>query len=130
MFIKNMKKLKELSVFLPAYNEESHVKETTLRVRTTLMKVADKWEILIINDGSKDRTGNIARELHEKDKRIRVIEHKINRGYGAALKSGFYNAKYAWIAFIDIDGQFDFAEVAKLIEKQRQSGADLVIGYY
>jgi len=124
------KKIKELSVFLPSYNEDSHVKSTTLRVRDTLNKIAEKWEIIIVNDGSKDKTGEIAGSLLKKDKRIRLIEHKINRGYGAALKSGLYNSKYNWISFIDIDGQFDFSEVVRLIDAQKKTGADMVIGYY
>jgi glycosyltransferase involved in cell wall biosynthesis len=123
-------KIRELSVFLPAYNEEAHVERTTLDVKSVLLKIANKWEILIINDGSKDNTGKIALDLHEKDKRVKLITHKINRGYGAALKSGFYNAKYEWVAFIDIDGQFDFSEVEKLIDAQAKTHADLVIGYY
>ena len=99
--------IKELSVFLPAYNEENHVKTTTLKVKKVLEKIADKWEIIIINDGSKDRTGEIADSLSNKFKsKIRVINHSPNRGYGAALKSGLYGSKYNWIAFIDIDGQF------------------------
>lgn len=126
-----MKKLiSELSVFLPSYNEEAHVKGTTLKVKKVLEKVAGKWEILIINDGSKDKTGEIAAKLSKADKRIKVLSHKINRGYGAALKSGLYSAKYKWIAFIDVDGQFDFSEINKLIEKQKETNADLVIGYY
>jgi len=125
------KLIKELSVFLPAYNEELHVKKTTLKVKKVLEKVAGKWEIIIIDDGSKDNTGKIADSLRKKyGSRIRVIHHSPNRGYGAALKSGFYNCKYEWIAFIDIDGQFDFSEVPRLIEKQRETDADMVVGYY
>lgn len=125
------KLIKELSVFLPAYNEEKHVKTTTLKVKKVLEKVADKWEIIVINDGSKDKTGVIADELANKFKnKIRIIHHSPNRGYGAALKSGLYNSRYSWIAFIDIDGQFDFTEVPVLIEKQKQTGADLVVGFY
>lgn len=124
------KQISELSVFLPAYNEEKHVKETTIKVKKVLSKVASKWEILIINDGSKDKTKDISQKLQTSDKRIKLINHEINRGYGAALKSGLYNSRYNWIAFIDIDGQFDFAEINRLIEKEKESKADLVIGYY
>lgn len=125
------KLIKELSVFLPSYNEEKNIKTTTLKVKKVLEKVADKWEILIINDGSKDKTGEIADNLANKFKnKIRVIHHTPNRGYGAALKSGLYGCKYTWIAFIDADGQFDFSEVPSLIQKQKETGADLVVGFY
>jgi len=122
--------LKSLSVFLPAYNEAENIENTVKNVRENLEKYASEWEILIINDGSKDKTGVIADKLHQEDKRIKVIHHSSNHGYGAALKSGFYNSRYPWIAFIDADGQFDFAEIDKFITTQEKTKADLVIGFY
>jgi glycosyltransferase involved in cell wall biosynthesis len=124
------KLIDELSVFLPAYNEETHVEKTTLRVKKVLLEIAEKWEIIIINDGSKDKTLEIAKRLAKNDKRIRIINHEVNLGYGAALKSGLYSSKYKWICFIDIDGQFDFSEAPILINKQIETSADMVIGYY
>jgi glycosyltransferase involved in cell wall biosynthesis len=120
----------ELSVFFPAYNEEKNLKATVLSAKKVLGEIATDWEILIINDGSKDKTGEISHDLVQQDQRIRIITHDPNRGYGASLKSGFYNAKYPWICFTDSDGQFDFSEVTKFIETQKDTGADLVIGYY
>jgi glycosyltransferase involved in cell wall biosynthesis len=125
-----MPKIAQLSVFFPAYNEEANIKNTVVKARAILEKVAGEWEIIVIDDGSRDNTGEIVRKIISKDKRISLITHTPNRGYGAALKSGFYNAKYPWIAFTDADGQFDFAEIVKLIEKQKETNADLVIGYY
>ena len=119
-----------LSVFFPAYNEEKNIKNTVEKAIKVLNKVAQVWEIIIVNDGSNDKTGEIADELSQKDKRIRVIHHKPNRGYGAALKSGFYNSKYPWIVFTDSDGQFDFSQLSDFIGKQKETGADLVVGYY
>ena len=124
-----IKKLKELSVFFPAYNEEGHIKETVERAKKILPKVAKKWEILIVNDGSKDNTGRIIDKL-AKDKNIKALHHKVNRGYGAALKTGLYGSKYEWITFTDSDGQFDFSEITNFIETQRRTKADIVIGYY
>ena len=123
-------KVKELSVFLPAYNEEVALKETIEKADKILQKIAGEYEILIINDGSKDKTGEIADRLAKKNKLIRVIHHPQNRGYGAALKSGFYQAKYPWIVFTDADGQFDFKEITKFFAAQKKTEADLVIGYY
>lgn len=122
--------LAELSVFLPAYNEEANIERTVKNVKDNLNKVAKDWEIIIINDGSKDNTGKIADKLHKEDSRIRPIHHNPNRGYGGAVKSGLYGAKYDWISFIDADGQFDFAEISELIKKQKNTRADMVIGYY
>ncbi|OGD70745.1 hypothetical protein A3D09_03750 [Candidatus Collierbacteria bacterium RIFCSPHIGHO2_02_FULL_49_10] len=124
------KLIKELSVFLPCFNEGENLEKTVKNVIENANRVAQKWELLIVNDGSKDNTLAVARKLAAKDTHLRVIDHPINRGYGAALKSGFYGAKYSWIAFIDADGQFNFAEIDTLIDTQVRTGADLVIGYY
>ena len=117
-----------LSVFLPTYNEEGIIEKVTLNVKRVLEKIADNWEIIIINDGSTDRTKEIAEKLTENDRgRIRIITHGINRGYGGALKTGFSEAKYKWVAFMDSDGQFDFSEIEKFVEKKDE--ADLILGY-
>jgi glycosyltransferase involved in cell wall biosynthesis len=122
--------ISELSVFLPTYNEEGNIKEVVLGTKKVLESKADKWEIIIVNDGSGDSTKAIAENLQKSDSRIRLVNHTVNRGYGASFKSGLYAAKYAWIAFTDSDGQFDFGEITKFIDKQKITGADLVIGYY
>lgn len=124
------KLIKELSVFLPAYNEAENLGTTVKNVVENASEVADKWELLIVNDGSKDNTLEVAQKLAAKDKHIRVINHPVNRGYGAALKSGLYGAKYDWISFIDSDGQFNFEEIGEFIKTQQKTNADLVIGYY
>lgn len=127
----NENKLSELSVFFPCYNEEKNIKNTVEKAVSVLKNIADKWEIIIINDGSKDKTGEVALELQKKyPENIKIITHTPNLGYGAAFKSGFYNAKYKWIAFTDSDGQFDFSEIVNFIDKQKKTNADLVIGYY
>jgi len=120
----------EISVFFPCYNEEKNIPTTVSKAIAILENIAKKWEILIINDGSKDNTGKVALELKSKYPNIRIVTHNPNRGYGGALQSGFYNAKYKWIAFTDSDGQFDFGDIKKFISKQKETGSDLVIGYY
>jgi len=119
-----------ISVFFPAYNEEENIKNTVISAKKVLESIADNWEITIVNDGSTDNTLVVSKELSKEDKRIRVISHSKNRGYGASLKSGFYSAKYPWICFTDADGQFDFMEITNFISKQKKENADLVIGYY
>ena len=125
-----MKVIDKLSVFLPAYNEERMLAKTTQKVDEILRKIANDYEIIIIDDGSKDRTGEIADKLASENKKIKVIHHFPNRGYGAAVKSGLYNALFPWIVLIDSDGQFDFSEIDKFIKKQKETGADIVAGYY
>jgi glycosyltransferase involved in cell wall biosynthesis len=122
--------IQSLSVFFPCYNEEKEIKNTVAKAKKVLEKVAKNWEIIIVNDGSKDKTAEIAKALSTRDKRIRVVTHNPNRGYGAAFKSGLYAAKYPWIAFTDADGQFDFSEITEFIKTQKETNADCVIGYY
>lgn len=119
-----------LSVYFPAYNEEGNIAQTVRKAKEVLENIAEEWEILIINDGSKDSTQKIANDLAAGDGRIKVISHKENKGYGASMKSGLYNARYPWIAFTDSDGQFDFSEISNFILTQEKTGADFVIGYY
>lgn len=123
-------KLDKLSVFFPAYNEEDNIRSTVESALKVLPSVAKTWEVIIVNDGSKDNTLKVARGLAGRNKSVRVVNHEVNRGYGAAFKSGFYSAKYPWIVFTDADGQFDFSEIDEFIETQRETNADLVIGYY
>ncbi|OGD83352.1 hypothetical protein A2572_01585 [Candidatus Collierbacteria bacterium RIFOXYD1_FULL_40_9] len=125
-----MSQIDQISVFLPAYNEEANLRSTIENVTTNLKKNFAVWELIVVNDGSKDKTGSIADSFAKKDKRIKVIHHNPNRGYGPALISGLYACKYPWISFIDSDGQFDFSEITTLTKKQQQTNADLVIGFY
>jgi len=122
-----MKKVSQLSVFFPAYNEEDNIKATVLNAKKVLQQVAREWEIVVVDDGSKDKTREIVFNLSKKDHRIRLVAHQKNRGYGGALKTGIYNCKYKLIAFTDSDGQFNFSEVKKFLPKLKKN--DLVIGF-
>lgn len=124
-----METIDEISVFFPAYNEEKNIAKTVRDAEKVLSKNFRDWEIIIVNDGSSDKTGQIAHQL-AKDKKIRVVNHPFNKGYGAAIKSGMYSSKYEWIAFTDGDGQFEIRNLFDLINKQKDENADLVIGYY
>ncbi len=123
-------KIKEISVFLPTFNERDNISDVVLKTKTVLSGVAQTWELIVVNDGSSDGTKEVVSGLSKSDNRIKLINHDQNKGYGASLRSGFYGAKYSWIAFIDSDGQFDFSEIDKFISKQKETGSDMVIGYY
>ncbi len=116
-----------LSVFFPCINEEGNVENIVKKAEKVLKKLKLKYEIIIVDDGSTDKTGEIADNLSKQNSLIRVIHHPKNLGYGEALKSGFYNAKFDTIVYTDGDRQFDFSEVTKFLEKIKE--ADLVIGY-
>lgn len=119
--------LKSLSVFLPAYNEEDSIASTVENVVKVLKTLDLDWEVLVINDGSKDKTGEVVKELEKKYPNVKLVNHEINKGYGHALKTGFAKSKYPWVAFVDSDGQFDFMEIKKLIGKTDE--ADVILGY-
>ena len=124
------RQIEKLSIFLPAYNEEASLENTVKNVTENLEKNVSEWEVVIVDDGSTDNTGKIANELAKENKKITVIHHSQNRGYGAAFKSGLYGCQYPWIAFIDSDGQFNFAEISRFIVTQEKTHADLIIGFY
>jgi glycosyltransferase involved in cell wall biosynthesis len=89
------KLIKEISVFFPAYNVEDQIEDTVEKAYEVVPKVAKKFEIIVVNDGSTDKTSGKLEKLSKKHSDLRVIIHKKNRGYGAALKSGFYGSKYS-----------------------------------
>lgn len=121
-------KLDSLSAFFPAANEEKNI-ETTIKTADQVLQQLkiQRYEIIIVNDGSTDKTGQIVKGLEKKYLNLRLVDHLVNRGYGGALKSGFENSKYDWVVFADSDGQFDFRELGKFLDKADQ--ADLVLGY-
>lgn len=122
-----MKKLSSLSAFFPCFNEEKNVGLFVEEAMAELPKVANKFEIIIINDGSFDSTGKVANELAKKNSIISVVHHSKNLGYGEALKSGFAKSKYEWIFFTDGDLQFKISQLGKLVEHTGKY--DAVIGF-
>jgi glycosyltransferase involved in cell wall biosynthesis len=120
----------KLSVFLPVYNEKDNIEGVVAKTLKVLENIASEWELILVDDGSSDGSSAVLQKISNSDKRIRVVSHASNQGYGATIKTGLYESKYPWIAFIDSDGQFNFSEITDFIKKQKETGADLVIGYY
>ncbi len=116
-----------LSVFFPCYNEEASVERTTLAALQACERFVDDYEIIIVNDGSKDRTGEIADRLAAEHPRVRAVHNRPNRGYGGALARGFREASKDWIFYTDGDGQFDFGELEKVLPMA--ADYDIVTGY-
>jgi len=103
-----------LSLVLPAHNEEANLRPVVERALATLPEFADEFEIVVVDDGSRDATGAIADALATADRRVKAVHHRRNRGYGAALTSGFRAATGEWVMFMDSDRQFDIADLALL----------------
>ena len=122
-----MNRISELSIFFPFWNEEKNIQSVVEKAIPVAQRVADKWEIIMVDDGSSDKTLEIAKKLAQKNSNLVVAANKVNGGYGAALKKGFATAKYKFVVFNDGDGQFDFSEVTKFLVKIKDY--DMVIGY-
>ena len=118
---------RSLSIVIPAYNEEENVASAVERVAQVAQTLGIEYEIIVVNDGSRDRTGDIVRELQTRVPHIKLIEHFPNRGYGGSLKAGFAAAKCDWVAFVPSDNQFDFREISLLLA--RSAEADVISGY-
>jgi glycosyltransferase involved in cell wall biosynthesis len=112
---------------LPAYNEAAAIGTTVEGLRAVLARLRIPFEIIIVNDGSRDQTGAIADRLAAADPVVRVVHHPRNLGYGAALKSGFAAARREWVFLMDADGQFDPEELPGFLGAA--ASADLVVGY-
>lgn len=122
-----MKDKLQVSVFLPAFNEEETIASILQNIEKVLSSIARDYEILVVNDGSSDQTGQIVKKISQNNPQIRMIVHKKNKGYGAAIKSGLYACRYPWIVQMDSDGQFDFKQITRFLEKI--NNADLIIGF-
>ena len=123
-------RLPELSYFFPAHNEAANLRGLVEEALTTLPGLADRFEIVIVNDGSKDETQAIADELTAANPGVvRAVHHPTNLGYGAALRSGFAAARFDRLAFTDGDRQFKVADLGRLIERFRAGDTDAVVGF-
>ncbi len=118
---------RSLSVILPAYNEEAVIEQTVCTIMPVLTGWMQNFEVLVINDGSRDRTEEIVARLSAYDPRIKLINHPMNKGYGAALVTGFESATKETTFFMDSDGQFDIRDLIAFFPLIEQY--DAVLGY-
>ena len=123
----NQNKNSFLTVVMPAYNEEKNLGTAVDSLVIVLESLPLEYEILIINDGSKDNTEIIANDLSEKYSKVKAIHHKKNKGYGGAQLTGFKNAKGDYITIIPSDNQFDYNDLNKYVPHLEDS--TIVIGY-
>jgi glycosyltransferase involved in cell wall biosynthesis len=118
---------RSLTIFFPCYNEEGNVEKAVAAALDAAQLVTDDYEIIVINDGSTDDTGPISDRLSERDDHVRVIHHPHNKGYGAALRSGYHGARKEAVFYTDGDLQFDITEITKLWPLLGEY--DIVTGY-
>jgi glycosyltransferase involved in cell wall biosynthesis len=117
-----------LSVFFPAYNDSGTIASLVITSLKSAARLTSDFEVIIVNDGSADATGEIADELARTYPQVRVVHHERNRGYGGALRSGFAAATRDLVFYTDGDAQYDPAEMTALWAALRDD-VDLVNGY-
>src|SRR5260370_35747275 len=124
------RKGQSLSALLPAYNEEAIIERTVRHVAGVLRGLVNDFEVIVTNDGSRDRTGEILADLQQRepDLHMRVVTHERNQGYGAALASGFDAARKDLIFLTDGDKQFDVTELSQFLPAMAGQ-TDLAIGW-
>src|SRR5882672_2497646 len=116
-----------LSLFFPCHNEELNVEAVITDALRIAPTVATAFEVIIVDDGSTDRTSALANRASNTGTAVRVVRHEKCLGYGAAIRSGIHASRYPWIFFSDGDGQFDLQELPRLVE--RCAEADIIAGY-
>ena len=123
--------VERLSYFFPAHNEEANLEPLVAEALERLPALARTFEIVIVDDGSRDATPGIADRLAaEHPDLVRAVHHPVNLGYGAALRSGFQAARYDVVAFTDGDRQFKVADLGLLTTRlARDDSPDVVVGY-
>ena len=116
-----------LSLVIPAYNEAAGIAQAVAEADDALARLADDYEILVVDDGSTDTTADAVIQCARSRPRVHLLRHATNHGYGAALRTGFEAASLNRVAFTDADGQFDLADLARLVPLA--DSATIVVGY-
>jgi glycosyltransferase involved in cell wall biosynthesis len=119
--------LTSLSAVLPAHNEEAAIASTVTSVLQTLAGWMPDFEVIVVDDGSRDQTGAILDSLAAENPHLKVIHHPVNQGYGAALVSGFEACSKEYVFFMDSDGQFDIRDLERFFPLLQEY--DAVLGY-
>jgi glycosyltransferase involved in cell wall biosynthesis len=119
--------LPSLSIVLPCFDEAPNVKDAVAEARRAAERCAADYEIVVVDDGSSDGTRDIAESLARQDRRVRVVAHGRNRGYGAAVRSGIAASRADWVLLTDGDLQFDLSELERFVPLAADH--DLVAGY-
>ncbi len=120
-------RLPAISLVMPAYNEAAVIVIAVTEAAAALTRDFADYELIIVDDGSCDDTADAVEELLPRFRRLRLVRHPVNRGYGAALRTGFEAARHGLVAFTDADGQFDLADLARLAALTES--APIVAGY-
>jgi glycosyltransferase involved in cell wall biosynthesis len=117
----------EISAVMPAFNEQDNLERSVSRLDEVLSTVATRYEIIVVDDGSRDQTSQVLVRMKASIPALQVVSHAVNQGYGAAVRSGFSAARFGWVFLMDADNQFDPKDITLLLD--RADRADIVTGY-
>ena len=117
-----------VSAFFPCYNDRDAIGKMVRDVHGALEKLVDDFEVIVVNDGSRDDSLQVLQALAAELPALRIVNHEVNRGYGGALQSGFAAATKQWVFYTDGDAQYDAAEVDRLVAAVR-ADTDVVQGW-
>lgn len=118
-----------LSLFFPAWNEEEYVERAVTRAKAVLERLADDWEIIVVNDASTDRTREIAETLGRRDPRIRCVSHQVNQRLGGSMKTGFASSTKDIVVYSDMDLPFDLDELERALHLMGYLEADMICAF-
>lgn len=116
-----------ISVVLPAHNEEANIERVVRDSLALLPDITERYEVIVVDDGSTDRTAQVVRGLAEEDGSVRLIQHGHNRGYGAAVWTGLSSSRMDFAFFTDADDQFELSDLRRFVGYAPRY--DAVIGY-
>ena len=117
----------DFSIVLPAYNEKDNIVTAITSANNYLKRRYKSYEIIVVNDGSTDKTEEIVKRMMKTNEGLRLVSHAANRGYGATLRSGFEEAQGKLIFYTDSDNQYDIGELDTLIPLMKE--LDIAAGY-
>lgn len=117
-----------ISAFFPCYNDAESMPDLVAKVDAALASLGVEYEIIVVDDGSSDNSVAVVNGLCETYPHLRLVQHKVNRGYGGALRTGFNESRYEWVFYTDGDGQYDPSEVSLLVDHAGDD-VDWVQGY-
>ncbi len=115
-----------LSIILPILNEQEGISESITEI-LKYEKYFSQMEIIAVNDGSRDNTLAVLKKLRDKNNKIKIVDHRRNKGYGSALRSGVKNSSYDWVFFTDADMQFDIKELLEFLPYSKSY--DFIVGF-
>ena len=124
-----MKNIPSISLVFPAWDEEEYIEKAVFEATKALKNLTNNYEIIIVDDGSIDKTREIAKKLAEEDNHIKVLYHKTNQKLGKTLRTGISAAQKDLILYSDIDLPFDFKEIRKMVALMELTNADIISAF-